>query len=107
MKKYGQATPPDYDMKNLKFPIAVMSGSDDKMANPTDVAWTVNQFKDQVIFNHQYEMGHMSFAIGKEMSWFTVDAMAIVNHYNEKCDSSTYASKFTEGVQKCIEKEDS
>lgn len=26
LKKYGQSTPPDYDMSTLRFPIAIMSG---------------------------------------------------------------------------------
>jgi len=48
-----------------------------------------------------YYLGHMSFAIAKDMSWFTVDTMAIVNHYNNKCDESTANSKFVEGNEKC------
>lgn len=36
----------------------------------------------------------MSFAIAKDMSWFDVDVMAIMNHYNSKCDLSTKNSLF-------------
>jgi hypothetical protein len=92
-------------MSLLKFPIAIMSGSADKMADPQDVAWTSEQLKDNVFFNHQYEMGHMSFAIGKEMSWFTVDAMAIINKFNGRCDPSTYSSRYSEGNKICMDAE--
>lgn len=71
------------------------------MADPQDVAWTAEQLKDTLIFNHQYYMGHMSFAIAKDMSYFTVDLMAILNHYNNRCDPSTANSHFTIGNEKC------
>ena len=72
------------------------------MADPKDVEWTYNQMKDTVFFYHQYYLGHMSFAIAKDMSWFDVDVMAIVNHYNNKCDSSTLSSNFDAGNIKCM-----
>mmetsp|Transcript_35515 Transcript_35515/g.54332 ORF Transcript_35515/g.54332 Transcript_35515/m.54332 type:complete len:452 (+) Transcript_35515:19-1374(+) len=89
-EKYGQDTPPEYDLSLLDFPIAVFSGSKDLLADPKDVAWTVSQFQpDNVVFNHEYYLGHMSFGIAKDMSWFEVDLMAILNHYNDKCDAKT------------------
>jgi len=45
----------------------------------------------------------MSFAIAKDMSFFTVDAMAILNHYNDRCDKSTLDSKFEAGNKVCRE----
>lgn len=45
----------------------------------------------------------MSFAIAKDMSFFTVDTMAILNHYNEKCDEKTMNSKFEIGNERCRE----
>jgi hypothetical protein len=48
-----------------------------------------------------YYLGHMSFAIAKDMSWFTVDTMAILNHYNGICDESTIDSKFETGNEHC------
>lgn len=95
--KYGQDSPPDYDLKLLKFPLAVFSGSKDLLADPLDVKWTVAQMKDTIIFDHEYYLGHMSFAIAKDMSFFTVDTMAILNHYNGACDESTKDSLFKIG----------
>lgn len=101
LEVYGQIHPPAYDLGKLDFPIAIMSGDGDKLAAPKDVAWTAQQLSKSLIFNHEYHLGHMSFAIAKDMSWWTVDAMAIINHYNGKCDSSTAGSNFTEGNKKC------
>jgi triacylglycerol lipase len=39
MKKYGQATPPDYDLKSIRVPIALIAGTYDKLADPEDVKW--------------------------------------------------------------------
>jgi len=85
----------------LKFPLAVFSGSKDLLADPKDVAWTVAQMKDTIIFDHEYYLGHMSFAIAKDMSFFTVDTMAILNHYNGVCDENTKDSLFEIGNEKC------
>ena len=103
IKKYGQKTPPDYDLKLLDFPLAIFSGSKDMLADPEDVAWLSKQVAGTTIFNHQYYLGHMSFAIAKDMSWWTVDAMAILNHYNGICDKTTQGSRFEIGNQKCME----
>ena len=103
-KKYGQDEPPEYDLSLLEFPIAVFSGSKDVLADPKDVAWTVSQFpKSSVIFHHEYYLGHMSFGIAKDMSFFSVDLLSILNHYNGKCDSRTLSSRFEEGNKKCLQ----
>jgi len=73
----------------LNFPLAVLSGSEDGLANPEGIAWTVEQLKDTIIFDHEYYLGHLSFVIGKDMSFMTVDTMAILNHFNDVCDEST------------------
>lgn len=39
MKRYGQATPPAYNISAIEFPIAIASGSLDDLADPKDVAW--------------------------------------------------------------------
>lgn len=101
MKRYGQPTPPLYDLSLLDFPIATMSGSLDKLADPEDVVWTVKQMQKNIVFDHSYYLGHLGFAVAKEMSWWTVDAMAIINHFNNKCDASTLESNFQAGNEKC------
>lgn len=40
VKRYGQSTPPHYDMGQIKFKIGIFSGSEDLLADTKDVAWT-------------------------------------------------------------------
>lgn len=78
--------------------MALFGGEKDLLADPKDVDWTHSQLRESTrIFYHQYYLGHLSFGIAKDMSFFTVDAMAIFNHYNSKCDESTLKSKFEIG----------
>jgi len=88
-KKYGNTTAPEYNLKLLNFPLAVLSGSQDGLAYPNGVAWLMLQLKDILIFDHEYYMNHLSPIVGKDMSMWTVDTMAILNHYNGVCDEST------------------
>jgi hypothetical protein len=68
------------------------------MANPKDVSWFHDKMKETtVFFKGDYDLDHFSFAIAKDMSFFTKDAMAVLNHYNYKCHESTLKSNFNEG----------
>lgn len=82
MQHYNQTKPPDYDLSLLDFPLAVFSGDLDKLADPKDVAWLVTQLEPTLIFNEQYHLGHLGFAIGKDMSWLPNDAMPLIAKYN-------------------------
>ena len=104
MEKYGQDTPPEYALGDIDFPVAIMGGELDLLSNQSDLDWSQAQLKKTTnIFYQQYYLGHMSFAIAKDMSFFTVDAMAILNHHNDKCSEETINSKFEVGNQKCRE----
>lgn len=59
--------------------------------------------KSKVIYFQMYDLAHMSFSIAKDMSWFTVDVMAILNFHNAKCDASTQSSKFEIGNNACMQ----
>ncbi|XP_059172409.1 gastric triacylglycerol lipase-like [Physella acuta] len=43
IKHYGQPTPPLYDPKKVKVPVAVLRGDRDWLADPTDIAWLLPQ----------------------------------------------------------------
>ena len=59
-----------------------MAGTLDELSDPTDVDWlNATLGPKNVIFYHQYRLGHMSFAIAKDMSFFQVDAIEIIDHY--------------------------
>lgn len=78
MKKYNQTEAPDYNLSNIDIPIAIFNGKFDKLAAPGDVEWLKKQLKN-IIFAQEYEFGHLSFAIGQDMTYFTNTAMRILN----------------------------
>ena len=73
--KYGQTIPPDYDIKSIKVPFVIISGSKDPEADPQDVQWLLEQLGENVVFHGEYELTHNSFLIAKDMTWFTNDVM--------------------------------
>jgi hypothetical protein len=54
-------------------------GQDDELADPTDNEWAHQALGPAVVYYHEYALGHLSFMVAKEMSWFTVDAMYLLN----------------------------
>lgn len=52
----------------IDFPVAVMYGSNDMLADPEDVAWTMAQLQNTLVFSKEYNLGHFSFAMAKDMS---------------------------------------
>jgi hypothetical protein len=61
----------------------LFGGSLDELGDPTDVEWlnSILAPQNSVIYYHTYYLGHMSFAIAKDMSWFSVDAVYLLNKY--------------------------
>lgn len=84
-KKYGQDTPPLIDISKLnKVPIAIYSGKDDELADPTDVKWLTGVLEGAGVmkFNKEYEDGHVTFIIGKEMT-YVADLITFMKDYAE------------------------
>ena len=53
-------------------------GKKDELA--TDIAneWARDTMKDAVKFYKEYELGHLSFLLGKDMSYFTTDVLNLL-----------------------------
>ena len=82
MQKYGQATPPKYPLEAIKVPTALFGGGEDELAAPADVDWLNGRLGSTVVFYKQYpQLGHLTFAIGKDMTFFQVDAMKLLKQY--------------------------
>jgi pimeloyl-ACP methyl ester carboxylesterase len=79
---YGSEEPKEYDLSTIHdFPIALFSGSDDKLASPKDVEWLSNQLGENVICDKRYEgMGHSTFLMAENMEWFN-DVLEIIDLY--------------------------
>lgn len=69
LQVYGQATPPHYDLSQIRAPIAAYFGSYDKLADPIDGAWLISQLRanSQIPGLHIIDnlpFGHLTFMWG-------------------------------------------
>ena len=84
---YNQITPPEYDFSKIKdLPIILIGGENDKLSTREDIKWLVNELNENVIYAKIVEnMGHLSFLIGKDFTWFN-DVLKIIikDFYVEK-----------------------
>lgn len=81
MELYGAYTPPDYDLSKFDVPTALILGSLDKLSNPADDSILKRVIADKVVFSQSYPLGHASFGIAKDMSWFSGDVVDVINKY--------------------------
>lgn len=79
---YGQSTPPLINLQNIKtVPIAMFVGTSDQLATVEDNRWAKTQLSTLVHYK-EYALGHLSFMIAKDMSYFTTDVMNILHQYH-------------------------
>ncbi|NXL91919.1 LIPM Lipase, partial [Alectura lathami] len=64
MKKYNQATPPEYKVEEISTPIAVWSGGIDKFADPKDTARMLSRISNLYYHEHLPDWGHLDFIWG-------------------------------------------
>ena len=82
MDHYGTVIPPKVPLEQLGIPTALFVGSSDNLATVEDNEWLVTQLNEDVLIWHEvYPLGHLSFTLAKDMSFFTEDVMALVNQY--------------------------
>jgi len=55
MQKYGQATPPDYPLKNMKVKTALFWGGQDELADPKDVEFIRKNIQGSIIGDFYYD----------------------------------------------------
>lgn len=77
MKIYGQPEPPLIEYQNIKdIPIVMIVGAVDQLVNYQDTRIVHEKMKDTVVFYKEYELGHLSFFVAKDMTYFTQDVMS-------------------------------
>lgn len=82
MDKYGTFNPPEVPLGNLSIPTGLFIGIYDNLATVKDNEWLVQQLNPEVlVWDQTYPLGHLSFALAKDMSYFTEDVMALVGKY--------------------------
>lgn len=55
-------------------------GNEDMLADPTDAEWARDTIGSPVVHYQMINGGHLTFMIGKDMSWFN-DVMDVVKKY--------------------------
>ncbi|CDW76275.1 ab-hydrolase associated lipase region family protein [Stylonychia lemnae] len=81
--KYGQEKPPIIDISKIsKVPIAMFSGTKDILSDIKSTRWAASQLTKSLVFNREYELGHSSFLVGKDYSFFTKDLMNLMQKYH-------------------------
>lgn len=82
MDVYGTAIAPEVPLDQLSLPTALFVGSYDNLATVEDNEWLVTKLNPETLIWHEiYPLGHLSFSLAKDMSFFTEDAMALINQY--------------------------
>ncbi len=67
---YGTETAPEYDFSKISGnKIISITGTTDLLASPKDTQWLEEQLGDNIIFKKEYELGHMSFLLAKDMTF--------------------------------------
>ncbi len=56
-------------------------GSSDQLATVDDNRWAKTQMST-ITFYKEYSLGHLSFMIAKDMSYFTMDVMNLLTQYH-------------------------
>lgn len=70
-------------LENIKdIPTALFAGKADKLADVEDAQWVRDTIGDAVVHYQEIEGGHISFMIGKDMSYFTNDVMGLLQQYH-------------------------
>jgi len=79
---YGQNTPPEINLQNIQsVPIGLFVGNSDQLATVDDNRWAKTQLKT-LKFYKEYNLGHLSFMIGKDMTYFSADVMNMLKEYH-------------------------
>ena len=82
MELYGQETPKAVPIENFQIPTALMSGDIDILAVPKDVEYITQALGDNVVFAKQYHSNHAGFCMNNDMSFFSVDAVNLLEKFN-------------------------
>jgi len=85
---YHQIEPPEYDLNVIKdIPIMLIGGEMDKLGTPDDVRWLNDQLVKNgnvIYFKIVPNMGHLTFMVAKDFSWFDEPFQIIMNQFNAK-----------------------
>lgn len=84
IEKYGNKTPPVYDLSTIKGPLALFFGKEDRLATPEDANWLIETVPKEAIVHLDKDLnsGHLTFMWGKDMSYFN-KVIELANLYTQ------------------------
>jgi hypothetical protein len=66
---YGQSSPPEYNLGNIRVPVRLFAGTSDLLADLTDVQFLWKSLNPSVQnFFRVYNSGHLTFLMGVDVS---------------------------------------
>jgi len=78
---YGTTVPPLVNLKAISgVPIALLIGNTDLLGDPEDNQWLRQQLGSNVVSYKTYDYGHITFFIGKDMSYLD-DVRSLLREY--------------------------
>ena len=64
-------------------PIAIFTGTEDPLADLTDSRWIKDTLSSDVLVHYsEVAAGHLTFMVGKDMTYWTEDAMNLLKQYH-------------------------
>ena len=80
---YGTSEPPEYNIQDISIPTVILYGLKDKLVNDDDVGFIHSKMFESVLLVKTYNMGHLSFQVGKETKWIN-DTISFIEEYEAK-----------------------
>lgn len=60
----------------------MIAGDSDILGDVKDAVWTKDQIINNVVYFDVIHGGHLTFMVGKDMSWFSGAVMDLIKEYN-------------------------
>ncbi len=88
--RYGQTTPPEISLANVKTPIGIFAGTDDELVNIINADWDCKALGKNIKHFGAYKLGHLSFLIAEDPTYWSVDAMNLIQEFHPSKPSEFY-----------------
>lgn len=77
---YNQASPPDYDVPNINFPVNLFFGTNDSLVSPQDTQTLLTHLTGTTVNYKEYPADHITWIWGKNISMWYGDLMNILQN---------------------------
>lgn len=82
-KRHEKRTTDLIPLENItEVPVAMYTGNVDILADLTDSRWTRDRIGDNVVHYEEIDAGHLTFMVGKDMTYFTEGVMGLLKQYH-------------------------